>query len=50
MDPRARTTQVLLEADGGKPGFADALNKLKGNRPAVEQKNAAAANAKPYIL
>jgi len=40
-DPRARTTQVLLEAEGAKPGFQDALTKLKGARPALEnqQKN-----------
>ena len=46
QDRRARTTQVLLETEGAKPGFQDALNKLKGNRPAMEQqsqqKNAAA--------
>jgi len=47
QDPRARTTQVLLEAEGGKPGFQDALNKLKGNRPAVEQQNQKNAAAKP---
>jgi hypothetical protein len=46
-DPRHRTTQVLLEAEGAKPGFQDALNKLKGNRPAMEQQQQKNAAAKP---